>query len=151
MAFATQPVVLEEDFYGNIVTTDSTHTITVSRRRRHRSRKAGSFTATLVNGVATFSGLSYNKAETIDLVFTDNAAGVPNATSSSIVVSPNMATKLVVLTQPAATAIAGVLFTTQPVVAEEDAYDNVITSDNTSTVTVSRARREPRLCKASPR
>ena len=43
---------------------------------------------TLANGVATFSGLSYNKAETMNIAFTTNAGGVTSATSNIVVVSP---------------------------------------------------------------
>ena len=136
VTFATQPMLAEEDFYGNILTGDSTSTVTVARGSMGTATLQGaSLTATLVDGIATFSGLSYDKAETIDLSFTDSATGVPAAASNNIVVSPNAATQLVVTTQPSATATAGITFAVQPVVAEEDAYGNVITSDSTSTVT----------------
>ena len=66
--------------------------------------QGGPLTVTLVNGVATFSGLKYNVAETMNLVFTTNASGVASATSGDIVVSPAAASQLVVTTQPSATA-----------------------------------------------
>ena len=87
--------------------------------------------------MATFSGLSYNKAETMTIAFTTNAGGF-SATSGNIVVSPAAASQLVITTQPSATATAGVAFTTQPVVKEEDQFGNVITSDSTHTVTAAR-------------
>ena len=136
--FATQPVVKEEDAFGNVITTDSTHTVTVARGNHGTASLQGSnLTVTLVNGVATFSGLSYNVAEPINLSFTTNA-GSFTATSDDIVVSPAAAFQLVVTQQPSPTATAGVVFATQPVVKEEDAFNNVITTDSTHTVTVAR-------------
>ena len=139
VVFATQPVVAEEDQFGNVITTDSTHTVTVARGTLGTATLQGStLTVTLVSGVASFSGLSYNKAETMNLAFSTNASGVTSATSNSVVVSPAAASQLVVTTQPSSTATAGVTFATQPVVAEEDSFGNVITSDSTHTVTVAR-------------
>ena len=137
-AFGTQPVVEEEDVYGNIVTTDSTHTVTVARGSLGTGSLQGSpLTVTLSSGVAAFSGLSYDIAETMNLNFT-TTAGSFTAASASIAVTPAAATQLVVAQQPSGTATAGAAFGTQPVVKEEDVYGNVITSDSTHTVTVSR-------------
>jgi hypothetical protein len=86
--------------------------------------------------VATFTNLADNTAETISLKFTSGS--LTQATSNSIVVSPAAASKLVVTTQPSATATAGVALATQPVVKEEDQFGNVITSDSTNTVTAAR-------------
>src|SRR5205823_15102663 len=58
--------------------------------------------------------------------------------SVDVVVSPAAASQLVVTTQPSSPATAGVAFATQPVVAEEDAFGNIITTDSTHTVTVAR-------------
>jgi hypothetical protein len=87
--------------------------------------------------VATFSGLSYNVAETMNIAFSTNA-GSFTATSNDVVVSPAAASQLVVTQQPSSTATAGVAFATQPVVKEEDAFGNVVTSDSTHTVTAAR-------------
>ncbi len=139
IAFAAQPTVAEEDQFGNIITTDSTNTVTAARGNvgtgalaRHLAHQV-----TLVNGVATFpaSDLTYDVAETMNLRFTSNLGAVAATTSNSIVVSPNVATQLVVTQQPSVTVVAGVAFPTQPVVKEEDLYGNVITSDSTHTVT----------------
>ena len=150
VAFATQPVVTEEDSFGNTITTDNTHTVTVARGSLGTSTLQGStLTVTLASGVATFSGLSYNKAETMNLAFTSNATGVTSATSTSVVVSPAAASQLVLTTQPSPTATAGVAFATQPVVAEEDSFGNIITSDSTHTVTVARGSQGTALLQGS--
>ena len=139
VAFVQQPVVAEEDQFGNIITNDNTHSVTAARGSQGMATLQGStLTVTLTNGVATFSGLSYNKAETMNIAFTSNATGVTSATSNNVVVSPAAASQLAVTTQPSATATAGVAFVQQPAVAEEDQFGNIITTDSTHTVTAAR-------------
>ena len=113
------------------------------------SLQGSNLTVTLANGVATFSGLSYNKAETMNIAFTTNAGSFTSATSNNIVVSPAAASQLVITTQPSATATAGVAFATQPVVKEEDAFGNVITTDSTHTVTAARGSTARPACRAA--
>ena len=139
VAFATQPVVKEEDAFGNVISNDSTSTVTAARGTHGTASLQGSpLTVTLASGVATFTGLSYSVAETMNLTFSSNGSGVTSALSSDIVVSPATASQLVVTTQPAAAATAGITFLTQPVVKEEDAFGNVVSNDSTSTVTAAR-------------
>ena len=95
-------------------------------------------TATLVNGVATFSGLFYDVAEPMNVQFTSSSGSVASINSNTIVVSPNVAAQIVVTQQPSATATAGVYFALPPVVAEEDAFGNVEVGDSSHTVTVAR-------------
>ena len=132
--FATQPVVEEEDPYYNVITTDSTSTVTVSRG----NVGSGSFqpiTVTLSSGVATFTGLAYDTAEIMNLAFTSSASGVSSIDSNDIVVSPAKASQLVIEQGPPASATAGQPFSTQPVIYEEDAYNNLESGDDTSVVT----------------
>ena len=132
-ALRTQPVVEEEDQYGNVITGDSTNTVTAARGSLGTSSLQGSnLTVTLVNGVATFSGLSYDKAESMNIAFTTNASGVSSATSDDITVSPTTASQLIINQQPSATATAGQPFPTQPVVYEEDQFGNIETGDNST-------------------
>ena len=138
MAFTTQPVVKEEDAFNNVVTSDTTHTVTAARGTGTASLQGSNLTVTLADGVATFSGLSYDTAETMTIGFSTNA-GSFTATSGNVVVSPAAASQLVITQQPSATATAGVAFTVQPVVKEEDAFGNVVTSDSTHTVTAARS------------
>src|SRR2546422_7513032 len=60
VAFASQPVVKEEDSFGNVITTDSTHTVTAARGTHGTATLQGTLTVTLAGGVATFANLSYN-------------------------------------------------------------------------------------------
>ena len=134
--FATQPIVKEEDQFGNVINTDSTSTVTVARGSVGTAAIQGStLTVTLSSGVATFAGLSYDKAQTMNLAFTTNASGVAAASSNNIAVSPAAATQLVINQQPSPNATAGVLFPTQPVVYEEDAFNNVLAGDYTTVIT----------------
>src|SRR5262249_37710403 len=116
VAFAVQPVVKLEDAFGNVITSESTHTVTVARGNHGTaSLQGGPQTVTLVNGVATFSGLSYNVAEALNLSFSTDVGAIP-ATSNDIVVSPAAASQLVITLQPSPTATAGVAFSVQPVI-----------------------------------
>src|SRR5205807_1593042 len=122
VAFTTQPVITAKDQFGNVVTNDSTHTVTVARGSKGTASLQGStLTVTLAAGVASFSGLSYNVAETMNLSFTTNA-GAFTATSNDIVVSPAATSQLIISTQPLSTATAGVAFTTQPVITAKDQF-----------------------------
>ena len=127
---------MEEDAYGNVITTDSTHTVTAARGTTGTSTLQGTTTLTLASGVATFSGLSYDKAETMNITFS-TTAGSFTSTSTSVVVSPAAASQMVFSQEPSPTATAGAAFSTQPIVKEEDQYGNVITTDSTNTVTAS--------------
>ncbi len=92
VAFATQPVVAEEDTYGNVITTDSTHTVTAARGNVGTGTLQGSnLTVTLSSGVVTFSGLYDNTAETMNIAFSTDA-GAFTATSNNVVVSGAAAT-----------------------------------------------------------
>jgi len=88
-------------------------------------------------GVAKFTSLADNKAETITLTFT--GAGLTAGPSSSIAVSPATASQLVIHTQPSSTAMAGQAFGTQPVIYEDDRFGNLETGDNSTVVTASLA------------
>ena len=135
--FATQPVVYVEDQYGNLETGDNTTQVTVALNSGTGPLQ-GTTTVTASGGIATFADLGDNTAETLSLQFTSNPA-LTTPTSTNIVVSPAAASQLVIDTQPSATAMAGVAFSVQPVVDIEDAYGNLITTDNTTQVSASLA------------
>ena len=139
--FATQPIVKEEDAFGNVIASDDSSTVTAVRGSLgSASLQGANLTETLNQGMASFGGLFYDVAETMNITFSTSADSA-TVTSSSIVVSPNTAAnqlQLVLAQQPSTTATAGVNFATQPIVKEEDAFGNVITSDNSSTVTAAR-------------
>ena len=133
MAFSTQPVVYVEDQYGDLETGDNTTQVTASLASG-TGPLHGTVTVTVSGGIATFTDLSDNTAETISLQFT-SVPVLTAATSNNIVISPAAASQLAIATQPSPTATAGVAFATQPVVYIEDQYGNLETSDNTTQVT----------------
>ncbi len=127
-AFATQPVVAEEDQFGNIETGDSTTTVTAARGNLGTSTLQGTnLTVTLVDGIATFSGLSYDTAETMDILFTRTPADL-STTSGDITVAPAAATQLEFVQGPTTTVYGNAI---SPSVTVEflDPYSNVTTSN----------------------
>src|SRR5678815_4338808 len=107
-----------------------------------RDRNSGSGTLqgtkvlTVVNGVATYTNLSHNVSGTINVSF--GASGFSDVTSTDIVISAATADHLAIGTQPSSTATAGVAFVQQPVIRVEDAFNNVVSSDNTTVITAAR-------------
>ena len=134
-AFLTQPVIYEEDQFGNVE--DDNITALAVSLTSGTGALHGTTSVTLKNGVATFDDLAYDIAESISLKFTAGSLSV-NATAKTVV-SPAAPSKLVIQTQPSATATAGQPFGTQPVVYEEDQFGNVELGDNSTVVTASLA------------
>ncbi len=79
------------------------------------------------NKSATFTAANLAGSATIHVVWD----GI-SADSGTITVNAGTATKLIFTTQPGASSLGGVAFTTQPVVTVEDAYGNTITSPSVS-------------------
>jgi probable HAF family extracellular repeat protein len=132
--FATQPVIYEEDKFGNLETGDNSTVVTASLQSGSGPLQ-GTAAATLVGGVARLTGLSDNQAEAITLKFTSGS--LEEAISTNIVVSPAAPSQLVMYRQPSVSAATGEPFGVQPAVALEDKYGNVETGDNSTVVTVS--------------
>ncbi len=70
--FPTQPVIYEEDQFGNVETGDNTTQVTASPRAG-TGPLLGTTTVTVAGGIATFTNLADNTAETIILSFTGPA------------------------------------------------------------------------------
>ncbi len=137
VAFGQQPAVRVVDAFGNTVTSDNTTQITAVRAAGAGTLQ-GTTTVTVVNGIATFTGLNHTVAGTIDLDFSSTPA-LGTVNSTDIVISPAAAASLAIATQPSGTATAGVSFAQQPVVRVVDAFGNLVTSDSTTQITVTRA------------
>jgi hypothetical protein len=129
--------VAVEDQFGNVVTSDSSSTVTLTV-----ASGPGNFvgitpplTAPVHNGIATFNGILFDAAGTYTLGASDGtlAAG----TSGNIVISPSSATQLAFLSPFPATGIAGAALSPAVKVAVEDQFGNVETGDITSTVALS--------------
>jgi hypothetical protein len=133
-AWSTQPEVTIENVDGNAVTSD-TSPVTLSIQTNPGSGTLSTCSAPTVAGVATFSGCQIDKAATgYALTATDSTDSL-SATSSTFNISAGAPAQLVFTTQPGG-GTAGQAWSTQPVIAIEDANGNVVTSD-ASTVTLS--------------
>ncbi|MFM7306769.1 MAG: beta strand repeat-containing protein, partial [Actinomycetota bacterium] len=137
-AFVTQPQVSLQDVGSNVVTTDSSTIVTATVSAG--ASLVGTTTATVVNGVATFSNLgisgSAGTAYTITYSASYGGSALTVATQS---VTPTVgaATRLAITTQPGGGA-AGASLAVQPVIAVQDSGGNTVT-DATVQVTVTRS------------
>ena len=106
---------------------DFNGSITVALASGPAAQLGGTLTATAINGVATFSGLS------VDLVGTGytlavSSTGLAGDTSTSFSATPAAATQLLITTEPPSSVAAGAQFSF--IVTAEDQYGNVATSFN---------------------
>ena len=129
VAFTTQPQVTVQDISGNTVD-NSTLAISVASSG---AVLAGTTPVNAVAGVATFAGLKLTgTATSYTLTFTSGALA---SDSQPITVTYGAAHHLAVTT-PAAGAVNGVAFTTQPVITIQDQSNNTV-ANLTSAITVS--------------
>ena len=125
VAFAQQPVVWVVDGNEALITDDNTTVVTVARNSGSGTRdlKGPNSPITMIvsGGIATFSGLKYEGAESIRLDF--SASGLATVTSDLIAVGAADPSKLVFTRQPTK-EIAGIPFSVQPIIRLQDAYGN---------------------------
>lgn len=114
--FSPQPVVYEEDQYGNLETNDNTTKVIASL---HNSSTALQ-TVTVVGGVATFTSLSYTKVGSISLDFTSGT--LTKATSNPISVKAAAAVKFILNIVAPNGLYTGTPYTM--IVLAEDVYSN---------------------------
>jgi fibronectin-binding autotransporter adhesin len=131
--FPQQPVIQIQDQFGNLRTANSTNIITATSSGTDTNNVNGSMT--VVGGVAAFSGMSYQVAQTNTITF--SSSGLTSKTSGNITVSAGAASQVVVLTQPSTTATVGINFVQQPVVQVQDQFGNLRKADNSTAVTAS--------------
>ena len=135
-AFSVQPLVYEEDPFGNLETGDNTTVVSVTPKGG-TGRLQGATSVTVKGGVATFTNVADDTAQTVSLDL--DGGGLTSATSNPIVVSPAAASQWVIHAQPSSTATAGQPFAAQPVVDEEDPFGNAETGDNSTVVSAALA------------
>ena len=132
-----------EDAFNNTITTGTGSTDTISVALNSGSFAAGTTSVAAANGIANFSGLQINTAGTYTITASDTTNGtVTNANTNQIIVTPSTANKLAFTTQPSG-ATAGSTWTNEPVVKVEDTYNNVVSSQNAGSVTMSIATGSP--------
>ncbi|SEK53333.1 Immune inhibitor A peptidase M6 [Stigmatella aurantiaca] len=113
------------DSNGHVVTNASVQ-VTLTLDSAPGATLGGTTTVTTVNGVASFTGLSVDKAGT-GYSLLASAPGLPSVLSGAFGVTPGPAVKLGFLTQPSATA-AGADMVPDVRVAFQDAHGNTVTA-----------------------
>ncbi len=128
-----------EDAGGDVVTT-STDSITMAISTNPAPGTgvlSGTTTVSAINGVASFVGLSIDKANTgYRLTPTDNTTTLTATASNTFNITAGTATQLAFTTEPSATATPGTNFTTQPTVTVQDANGNTILTGTGSTASI---------------
>ena len=145
LAFGTQPSTAKAgatiappvtvrvlDANNNLVTTDNSTSISLTASGGPGSLTGGGGT-TAVGGVATFSGLSINKTGTYTL--NASASGLTGAASNSFTITPGDPAKLAFGIQPS-NAAAGATITPAVTVQVLDANDNLVTTDNSTSISL---------------
>ncbi|HEY6224765.1 MAG TPA: Ig-like domain-containing protein, partial [Gemmatimonadales bacterium] len=118
------------DSVGNLVTTDNTHTITMTFFSNPTGATlGGSQVRTVSGGVATFNDLTINKLGTYQLNAVSNLSGNPTDISVPFNIIPGPAKTLVFKTQPSAT-VAGVAISPAVRVAALDIAGDTATGFN---------------------
>ena len=134
IALSPQPVVVALDSYGN---TDIDFAETITMSENAGGWLSGTTSVNAVNGIAVFSGLTYQATsdqQSFTLTATDTAFNGLLATASSTLTSDVVATQLVFDTQPApllTTSGERLVFSSVPVVAARDANGLLDTDFNT--------------------
>jgi hypothetical protein len=143
VAFAQQPIVTFQDAYGNTVSSTCQVTLSLTSGT---GTLLGTMTKTAVAGVADFAGLNLRINTTAGgsgyvLTATPGGACAAYATGASNAFTITLAGvpySLVLATTPSTSALNEV-WTTQPVVQVLDVDGNLVTSDNSTVVTVTKA------------
>jgi hypothetical protein len=128
VAFAQQPVVYILDAGGNRITTDSSTVVSASRLLGEGTLQ-GILTATAKAGIATFTNLAHNVADTISVLV--SSGSLKSDTSRNIIVIPAAAAQLAFVQQPT-DATAGAVISPVVTVALTDAFGNRVTTTGTS-------------------
>jgi hypothetical protein len=128
VAFATQPVVAVQDAGGNTTASTAPVTLSVTGSPAGAVLSCTANPVTATAGIAAFSGCSINKAGTYTLTAT--GAGFTTA-SLNFTIAPGPAAKLGFTTNPTSST-GGIAFSSQPVVAVQDAGGNTITASTAS-------------------
>jgi hypothetical protein len=111
-----------ESSTGLIISSDSSTTVTLSLSQGTGSL-GGTLTQTVSSGIATFSNITYSKAETIVLLATENRSGY--SVSQRITVSANHLSKLNFASVPSV-AVVGTPISFA--VTAKDSYGNTVTN-----------------------
>jgi hypothetical protein len=137
--WSQQPVVAVQDSVNATVTTDNTTVVTLSIGTNPAGGTlscTGGNSRTVVNGVASFSGCSINLASASPYTLVATSVPVWTAATSAPFFIGTPTNHLAFTTQPGGGA-AGAVWSQQPVVAVQNSANAVVTTDNTTVVTLS--------------
>lgn len=132
VAFAAQPVVRFLDRVGTL-NASATDSATLALTTPGTATLSGTTTVAAVAGVATFAGLSVNIAGSYS--FTATSGSLTSVGSDTFTITAGAASKLGFTRQPSSSTSANIAFSTQPILAVQDAQGNTVSS--TCTITVS--------------
>ena len=128
--------VAVQDALGNTVLTSSTNVRLALGNNPAGGTLSGPTAVDAINGVATFSGLSVDRAGTAYTLVATASGGLRPATSTGFGIAPAAPAALAIVTQPQAGAASGVPLNPQPVVRLEDGLGNPVSRSNVG-ITVS--------------
>lgn len=124
-----------QDQFGNIITSDNSTSITLSIQNNPSGGNLfGTKTKTVASGIATFDDLSIDKVAT-GYTLLATAEGLTLATSDAFSITPATAYKLKFVVQPTTTE-ARVIITPSIKVEVVDIWENRVTSDNATQITI---------------
>ncbi len=126
-AFPTQPTVEAQDLGGNLITSFNGNVTLTIGTNPGGGTLSGTATATAAGGVATFGGLSIDKAGVGYTLLA--SGGAVTGTSAAFTIAAGTPTQLVFTSAPGDTRV-GVGFTNQPVVEARDGFGNIATGFN---------------------
>jgi hypothetical protein len=129
IAFGTQPVVTVRDAGGNTVTTSGDAVSLTITTPAGAILTCTANPATPVLGLVTFAGCRIDKPGTYTLTATSGA--LTTTASAGFTIASGVATRLAFSSSPSSST-SGTAFTTQPVVAIQDAGGNTVTSSAAS-------------------
>ena len=125
-----------EDASGNVETGDNATKVTLAiGTNPGGGTLTGGAAVTVASGIATFAGLSINKAGTGYTLTATSSPAYTAATSSAFNITAGVATQLAFVQGPS-TAPAGTAIAPEVTVAVEDANGNVETGDHSTTVSL---------------
>ena len=130
----TAVTVTAKDGFGDVDSTFNGNVTLAMGTNAAGSTLSGQLTVTANNGVATFTGLSLNKASTATVTMTVASTGLTSITSASFTVTPNNPSLLIVATQPTTSVNQGSALGTTPKFQVEDVFSNVLTSAGASLI-----------------
>jgi hypothetical protein len=124
------------DTFGNVVIGDVADSVTLTLASGTDPSFTGGGPVTVSGGVATFPAIKLTVAASGYTLSAATTAGVFTALSNPFAVTPGPVTSLGFNPDPPSNTVAGVAIPGTETVTEYDQFHNVVTTDNTSTISL---------------